>query len=130
MQLYYIASLSKFILWAIILIMDYTTLNVYEDPAIAIGLGFLGLFIAARGASFFLFLWIQKWYRHVDSERLVKDSYKLSLLFGFFVIVNGLLLLLGWRSKLLGIILLAGFIALQVSLFSDSKNNHGHQEEF
>ena len=38
MQLYYIASLSKFVLGVLILVMDYTSINVYEDPAIGIGL--------------------------------------------------------------------------------------------
>jgi hypothetical protein len=101
MQLYHIASLSKFVLGALILIIDYTAINVYEDPAIGIGLGFLGLFIACRGASFYLFLRIQKMYRHTDQIRLAKDSYKLSLLFGIFVIINVLFLLLGRRSKIL-----------------------------
>lgn len=41
MQLYHIASLTKFVLGALILIIDYTSINVYEDPAIGIGLGFL-----------------------------------------------------------------------------------------
>jgi hypothetical protein len=52
------------------------------------------LFIAARGASFFLFLALQKFFREVSQDRLVKDSYKLSLLFGIFVLINALFLLL------------------------------------
>jgi Ca2+/Na+ antiporter len=128
MQLYQIASLSKFILWVLILIIDYTSINVYEDPAIGIGLGFLWLFIAARGGSFYLFYWIQKLYRHVDKLQLIKDSYKLSLLFGIFVILNVLLLLLGYWNKWLGLILLGWFIALQVALFSDPKTSHDRQE--
>ena len=124
MQVYELASLWKFVLWVLILIIDYTSINVYEDPAIGIGLGFLGLFIASRGGSFYLFLWIQKLYRHIDHTQLVKDSYKLSLLFGIFVLINVLLLLLGFWNKWLGIILLGWFIALQVSLFSDPKSTH------
>lgn len=127
MQLYHIASLSKFVLWVLILIIDYTCINVYEDPAIGIWLGFLWLFMAARGASFYLFLRIQKFYRHIDQLQLIKDSYKLSLLFGIFVMLNVLLLLLWYRSKFIGIGLLIGFIALQISLFSDQKTSHGSQ---
>ena len=41
MQLYNIASLGKFILGVLILVIDYTTINVYEDPTIGIGLAFL-----------------------------------------------------------------------------------------
>ena len=129
MELYQIASLSKFILGVFILVIDYTMINVYEDPTIGIGLGFLWLFIAAWWGSFYLFYWIQKLYRHVDKQQLIKDSYKLSLLFGIFVILNVLLLLLGYWNKWLGIVLLGGFIALQVTLFSDSKDTNGSQEK-
>ncbi len=130
MQLYYIASLSKFVLGVLILIMDYTSINVYEDPAIGIGLWFLWLFIAAWGGSFFLFYRIQKLYRHVEKVQLVKDSYKLSLLFGIFVILNVLLLLLGYWNKWLGIVLLGWFIALQVTLFSGKQDIHDSEEKY
>ncbi|MCX6822751.1 MAG: hypothetical protein NTX91_01985 [candidate division SR1 bacterium] len=130
MQLYYIASLSKFVLGVLILIMDYTSINVYEDPAIGIGLGFLGLFIAAWGGSFFLFYRIQKLYRHIEKGQLVKDSYKLSLLFGIFVILNVLLLLLGYWNKWLGIVLLGGFVALQVTLFSGKQETYDSEERY
>lgn len=130
MQLYQLASLAKFILGVLILIIDYTAINVYEDPAIGIGLWFLWLFMAAWGGSFYLFLWIQKFYRHLDHLQLVKDSYKLSLLFGIFVLLNVLLLLLGRWNKWLGLILLGGFIALQVSLFSGAKKKHDSQENY
>ena len=106
MQLYYMAAAGKCILGAMILFIDYSSINVYEDPTIGIGLGFLGVFILSWGISFFLFLWIQSWYRKISKERLVKDSYKLSLLFGIFVMINVLLLLLGYRNKLIGILLL------------------------
>lgn len=130
MQLYQLASLAKFILGVLILIIDYTSINVYEDPAIGIGLWFLGLFIAAWWGSFYVFYWIQKRYRHIEKLQLIKDSYKLSLLFGIFVILNVLLLLLGYWNKWLGIVLLGGFIALQVTLFSDPKHHHDSQEKF
>ena len=129
MQLYYIASLSKFVLGVLILIMDYTSINVYEDPAIGIGLWFLWLFIAAWGGSFFLFYRIQKFYRHIEKAQLVKDSYKLSLLFGIFVILNVLLLLLGYWNKWLGIVLLGWFIALQVTLFSAKEDIYDSEEK-
>lgn len=93
MYLYHIASLIKFVLGLLILLITYTSINVYEDPVIGIGLGMLGLFIAARGASFYLFLVIQKFFREISQTRLVKDSYKLSLLFGIYVLINALFLL-------------------------------------
>lgn len=121
MYLYHIASLIKFVLGLIILLITYMFINVYEDPVIGIWLVILWLFIAARGASFYLFLVLQKFFRDVSQERIIKDSYKLSLLFGIYVLINALFLLLWYRSKFLWIILLVGFIVLQVALFSEQK---------
>lgn len=121
MHLYSIASLIKLVLGLVIIMITYTSINVYEDPVIGIGLGILWLFIASRGASFYLFLGIQKRFREVSQDRLIKDSYKLSLLFGIFVLINALFLLLWYRSKFLWLILLVGFIILQVLLFSEQK---------
>lgn len=121
MRLYHIASLIKFVLGLVILLITYTFINVYEDPVIGIGLMILGIFIAARGASFYIFLGLQKFFRDVAQERLIKDSYKLSLLFGIYVLINALCILLWYRSKFLWIILLVGFIVLQVALFSEQK---------
>ncbi len=119
MYLYHIASLIKFVLGIAIMLITYTSINVYEDPIIGIWLGMLWLFIAARGASFYLFLGIQKLFREIPQSRLIKDSYKLSLLFGIFVLINALFLLLWHRTKILWLILLVGFIVLQVTLFSE-----------
>jgi len=125
MYLYHIASLIKFVLGLIILLITYTSINVYEDPVIGIGLSILWLFIAARGASFYLFFVLQKFFRDLSPDRLVKDSYKLSLLFGIFVLINALFLLLWYRNKIIWIILLVGFILLQMALFSEQKKtNH------
>ena len=109
------------------MLIVYTSINIYEDPTIGIGLGFVWLFIASRGISFYLFLWIQNLYRHSDKLRIIKDSYKLSLLFGIYVMINVLLILLEYRSKFTGILLLIGFILLQISLFTD-KNHEKSQE--
>ncbi len=121
MYLYHIASLIKLILGLLIILITYTSINIYEDPIIGIWLGMLWLFIAARGASFYLFLGIQKLFRDISETRLIKDSYKLSLLFGIYVLINALFLLLWYRSKILWLILLVGFIVLQVTLFSEQK---------
>ncbi|MFZ2150859.1 MAG: hypothetical protein WAZ12_03945 [Candidatus Absconditicoccaceae bacterium] len=128
MNLYQIASATKFVLGLIILILVYSYINVYEDPGVGISLGFLGLFIMLWGLSFYIFLLGQKIFRtNQDQERITKDSYKLSLLFGIYAIINVLLLILGNRSKILGLILLIGFIALQISLFSEKKQSHEHR---
>jgi hypothetical protein len=41
MILYHIASTTKIILGIAIMLITYTSINIYEDPAIAIGLGFV-----------------------------------------------------------------------------------------
>ena len=123
-RIYHIISLIKFFLGVAIMTIVYTSINIYEDPVIWIWLWFLWLFIASRWASFFLFLGIQNIYRHVEKIRLIKDSYKLSLLFGIYVMVNVLLIMLEYRNKFIGILLLIWFIILQISLFSDSRSEN------
>ncbi|MBU0626213.1 hypothetical protein KKG31_07630 [Patescibacteria group bacterium] len=71
---------------------------------------------------------IQKFYRHIEKVRLIKDSYKLSLLFGIYVMINAALILSEYRNKIIGIVLLAGFILLQIALFSDTKQVHEEKE--
>ncbi len=121
MYVYYIVSSVKLVLGLAILLITYTSINVYEDPVIGIWLSILWLFIAARWASFYLFLALQKFFRDIPKDRLIKDSYKLSLLFGIYVLINALFLLLWYRSKILWSILLVGFIILQVVLFTEHK---------
>lgn len=125
MILYHVASISKIIVWIGILLITYTSINIYEDPAIAIGLWFIGLFIALWGISFYGF-WIgQSFLRHnITKERLYKDSYKLSFLFGMYCMINVLLLILWNRNKIVWLLLFIGFIAIQINLFSVNKQ-HG-----
>ena len=126
LRFYYIASITKLILWLFIVIITYTSINIYEDPAIWISLWFIGAFIAIRWFSFFLFLRGQKIFRQKEEERIVKDSYKLSLLFGIYSIINILLLILWSWTKLFGIILLAGFILIHILLL---ENQNGESEQ-
>ncbi|NOZ43671.1 MAG: hypothetical protein GXP45_00595 [bacterium] len=49
---------------------------------------------------------MQNMFRHVSRERILKDSYKLSLLFGIYAMLNVLLLLMWKWTKFWGIILL------------------------
>jgi len=121
MKLYHMVSAIKLFLWLWLLVVDYSFIHVYEDPAIAIGLGFLWLFIACRWGSFFVFLGIQRIVRKVSSDRILKDSYKLSLLFWVYAMINVLLILLSYWTKLLGVGLLVVFVALQIVLFSNNQ---------
>lgn len=57
---------------------------------------------------------------------MVKNSYKLSLLFGIYCVINILLLMLWAWNKFLWFILLAGFIVIQIFLLenkNDKKND-------
>ncbi len=128
MLLYHIASIAKAVLWAIVLLVTYTTINIYQDPVIAIAMAFVGVFIFTRWISFYFFIGMQRLLRPEvqNSERLVKDSYKLSLLFGIFCLINVWLILLGNWNTIIGLLLLIGFIALQAMLFkTQSKSSDG-----
>ena len=117
-NLYYTTAVIKIVLWIIVLLITYTSINVYEDPVIALSLWFLWVFILAWWASFFLFLLWQKLFHKLKSdEDAVKDSYKLFLLFWFFCIINVLLLLMSRRNKSVGLIILIVFIFIQIFLF-------------
>ena len=123
MNMYKLASVVKIILGGTILLVDYTMINVYEDPLIGIGLGLVGVFVLARGVSFFLFFYAQELFRKLEyRDRNLKDSYKLSLLFGLYSLINVLLLLLGSWNKWRWLLLLAGFIVLQYLLFLEPKH--------
>lgn len=61
-----------------------------------------------------------------NNDRLIKDSYKLSLLFGIFCLINVWLILLGNRNTIIGLLLTIGFIALQTMLF---KNQNKQADE-
>lgn len=121
LRFYYIASIIKVALWLTINIVTYSFINVYEDPVIAISLWFIGVFILIWWISFFLFLLWQKLFRKNQKERIVKDSYKLSLLFGIYAIINILLIFLWAWNRIWWIILLWGFILIQILLLENKE---------
>lgn len=122
MKLYYIISGIKAVLGLFILIILYNYINVYQDPVVGIALWFLWSFIFFWWISFFVFLWIQKLFRQQAEDRIIKDSYKLSLLFGIFALLNIGLILLEKRSKVLWLVLLVLFIALHIMLLSENRD--------
>lgn len=120
LKFYYFASLAKLILWIFIALITYTSINIYEDPVIWISLWFVWIFIWIRWISFFLFLQWQKIFRKATNERIVKDSYKLSLLFWIYCIINILLLILWHWNKFWWFILLGWFILIQILLLENN----------
>lgn len=117
-HIYHIASSIKAVIWLFITIFTYTTINIYEDTAIAIILLFIWIFTLARGLSFFLFLWWYKIFSKLPNEIQIKESYKLSLLFWIYCLLNIILLVWWYRNKILWIIILIAFICLQIFLLS------------
>jgi uncharacterized membrane protein YesL len=114
-------SLIKLIVWLLILFVDYVAINVFEDPVVAIWILLVWCFLVARWASFFFFLFIQKTFRTKNFQSLAEsDSYKLSLLFWMYTLLNIILIFLWQWSKTRGLILLCGFILLLYFLMMDS----------
>lgn len=126
-NIYKTTAIIKIILWITVLLITYTCINVYEDPVIALSLGFLWIFILARWLSFFLFLlWQRLFHKLKSDDDATKDSYKLSLLFWFFCIINALLLVMSRWNKSVWIIILIAFIFIQIFLFEkkDGKSSN------
>lgn len=114
-------SLIKLIVWLLILFIDYAAINVFEDPVVAIGILLVWCFLVAWWASFFFFLFIQRFFKRNNPDWIIEsDSYKLSLLFWMYALINVILIFLWHWSKLWWLILLAWFILLLYFLLMDS----------
>lgn len=114
-------SLIKLIVWLLILFVDYVAINVFEDPVVAIWILLVWCFLVVRWASFFFFLFVQKTFRTRNFQWLLEsDSYKLSLLFWMYTLLNIILIFLWHWSKTRGLILLCWFILLLYFLMMDS----------
>lgn len=108
-QRYHIGAWLKIIVGVVLGMLLRFLINPQEDPALAIGLLLVAIFLVGRGVSFYLFRGINALVHRMDHE-ILSDSYKMSLLFGFFVIINATLLFLQAWSKVLGLIILAVFL--------------------
>lgn len=114
-------SLIKLIVWLLILFVDYVAINVFEDPVVAIWILLVWCFLVARWVSFFFFLFVQKTFRTKNFQWLLEsDSYKLSLLFWMYTLLNIILIFLWHWNKVRGLILLCGFVLLLYFLMMDS----------
>jgi hypothetical protein len=114
MSLYHTFSFIKIgvaltILWSL-----YFTINPYEDPLIALSWWIIGFFLLAWGLSFFIFWWRNTYItKKPDSNTIITNSYKLSLLFGIYILFNLIFLLQSKRTVLWWIVLLIAFILIQ-----------------
>lgn len=117
-------SLIKLVVWLIILFIDYTAINVFEDPLIAIWILLVWSFLVARWASFFFFLLSQKIFKNSRIQNSPEsESYKLSLLFGMYAMLNIIFILLWYWSKIRWLIFLWWFIIILYYFMIDSSKN-------
>lgn len=117
-------SLIKLVVWLLILFVDYSAINVFEDPIFAIWIFLVWSFFVAWGASFFFFYWSQKILPKTKSSDMIEaDSYRLSFLFWMYSLLN-IVLIFAWHwNKTRWLILLLGFIFLLYILLLDKKKN-------
>lgn len=116
-------SLIKLIVWLLILLIDYMAINVFEDPIVAIWISLVWCFLFSRWASFFLFLFLQKVFKKKNVDWIESDSYKLSLLFWMYALLNIILIFLWYWNKLRWLLLLWAFLFILYLLLLDSNKN-------
>lgn len=117
-------SLIKLIVWLLILFVDYSAINVFEDPIVAIGVFLVWSFFISRWASFFFFYFTQKLLPKTKNSSMIEpDSYKLSFLFWMYSILNILLIFSWYWNKTWWLILLCCFIFLLYILLLNKKKN-------
>jgi hypothetical protein len=97
---YHVGALLKISLGVIVGLLLYFFINPQQDPIVAISLILLSVFLVGRGTSFYGF-WLINLVAKRTTDEIVSDSYKMSLLFGFFVIINSALIFMQAWSKLL-----------------------------
>ena len=121
MRLYSAGAILKILVGLGILTILYHYVNVYQDPAIGISFGFLGIFMIVRGVSYFVFSFCYRFFSVKPKYIQESMSYKLSLLIGLYVMMNLTLVITDHRSKLIGIMLLFLFIVIQTIFVYEKK---------
>lgn len=114
-------SLVKIGLGILIIALTIAYVNVYANEAIGISFFLLGVFLLSRWASYFAFRLLQyamKQYHKYEHEKMT-EAYKLSFLFGLFIVTNAILLVMQKWTKLIGINILLAFVILQILLIYD-----------
>ncbi len=114
MIFYNVWALIKIFIWITTLYLVYNYINVYQDPVFGLGFGFFGLFLISWGLSFFIFFIWYKIFSNKGNLYFASKSYKLSLLFGLFVLINLWFIIINQRDELVWGALLLIFIILQI----------------
>lgn len=123
MSIYRLFSLLKLSIWIIVLISLYLLINPFSDPIIALSWVLLGVFLIAWWGSYFLFRGRHIYIRKKDYNTTRVQSYKLSLLFALYVLLNVVFLLKKQRSFWLGVLVFIGFIILQIHILPPMQDN-------
>ena len=114
-----IASLIKVILGLGIMVLTLTQLNVREDPEIAITMFLIATAVLSWGVAYFVFWGGQELFLiDANKEEVQKLSYKCSLLFGIYSLINVILLVFWWRNTRWGLFFLLVFITTQIVIFN------------
>lgn len=119
-------SWVKIFLGCLIIGLTIAYVNVYANEALGISFFLLGIFLISRWCSYFAFRLLQyamKQYHKYEHEKMT-EAYKLSFLFGLFIVTNAILLVMQRRTKLIGINILLAFVILQILLIYDRDNTH------
>ncbi len=117
-------SLIKLVVWLLILFVDYSAINVFEDPIFAIWIFLVWSFFVAWWASYFFFYWTQKIFpRTRNNDMIEADSYKLSFLFWMYSLLNILFILVWYWNKFWWLVFLICFLLLLYILLIDKKKN-------
>lgn len=118
-------ALIKIALWIIIMSATISIINVFADEVLGISFFLLGVFLVARGSSYFIFRLLQyamKQYHKYEHEKMA-EAYKLSLLFSCYIVTNIILIIIEKRTRLVGINLLLAFVIIQILLVYDRTDN-------
>lgn len=114
-------SRVKIVLGIVIISLTIRYINVFANEALGISFFLLGIFLLSRGSSYFAFRLLQyamKQYHTYEHEKMT-EAYKLSFLFGLFIITNAILLVMQKWTRLIGINILLAFVILQILLIYD-----------
>ncbi len=135
MSLYHIITLIKIVVGVVIIFFTSTAVDPYQDPWIWLGFGFWWVFMLIRWISFYIFWWWKTLFANdistkKNKEQLAIDSYKLSLLFWLYIIVNLWIMFQWYWTRFLWILLFIGFVVIQIFISIKPEKGNELKREF
>lgn len=114
MLFYNIWALIKIIVWTMTMFYLYNYVNVFQDPTIGLAFGFLWIFLFIWWVSFYVFYIFSKFFSQKANITIASKSYKTSLLFWLYILINIALIILENWTKLLWLLIFVIFVVLQL----------------